>query len=152
MAMKRSLFSLVSVLTLGVFLVGCATDAENGDDTTDEEASVETSLETASSQPKHDYKIDPEDKVELVANEGEQLTSLTVSNVTCSGCTMTILKQVMAVEGVRDCQFDDINTAEGSAVASIVFDPEKTDVSAIVAAIDSIENEEYTAVENSTEA
>lgn len=125
-------------------LAGCYAEEE----TTEEEAALETSAQVAAldeGTEAHDYLITPDEKVELVAEEGQETTHLTVNNVTCSGCTMTVLKAVMEVDGVKDCQFDGVNTAEGTAEATIVFDPEATDQEEIMAAIAGIEDEEYVA-------
>ncbi|MFW5697051.1 MAG: heavy-metal-associated domain-containing protein [Fimbriimonadaceae bacterium] len=125
-------------------LAGC--NAEEG--VTDEEAALETSAQVAAldegTEP-HDYLITPDDKVELVAEEGQEMTHLTVSNVTCSGCTMTVLKAVMEIDGVKDCPFEGVNTAKGTAEATVVFDPEATNQEEIMAAIAAIEDEEYVA-------
>lgn len=59
----------------------------------------------------------------------EQTIMLTVENMTCSLCPLTVRKALKAIEGVQEV---DISFATGSAV--VTYNDEKTDVHTLMAA------------------
>lgn len=58
-----------------------------------------------------------------------QSVTLDIQNMTCSMCQYTIKKALQGVEGVQD-----VNVDYDSKTASVSFDPQKTDIKALIQA------------------